>query len=71
MSEVRVIAWDWKSAVAVIDGVRCRIRRSRQGTSRWICDTHGTSPAPHCTHLQAFAAHPAEVTTRRATGEPA
>lgn len=67
---IRVIAWDLKGAVAVVDGVRCRVRRSRNGV-RWICATHGTSTVPDCPHLKAFAAHPAEPDTRRPTGEPA
>lgn len=70
MSDIRVIAWDSEGAVAVIDDVRCRIRRSLKGV-RWICDIHGTGPAPHCGHLTRFAEHPAEPETRRPTGEPA
>jgi hypothetical protein len=55
--KVDVIAWDRQSAVAVVDGIRVRIRRSQQG-ARWICDLHGTDEAPHCPHLQALADTP-------------
>ena len=44
-------------AVAIVDGVRCRARRSRTGTNvRRLCDQHGTQPAPHCRHLDREAA---------------
>lgn len=63
-ADVRVIAWDQTTAVAVVDGIRCRVRRTGHRV-RWICDRHGTGPEPHCLHLEAFAATP-PPTDRRA-----
>lgn len=64
-TDVRLIAWDTDGAVAVVEGIRCRIRRDSKGHVRWICATHGTHTAPHCHHLEQLAAHPAEPDRRR------
>lgn len=62
---VRVIGWDTRSAVALVDGVRCRVRRSASGRIRWVCDEHGTEATPHCHHLAAMAATSPPPDTRR------
>lgn len=59
MTSIRVVGWDHRGAVAIVDDVRCRIRR-RVHETRWICDQHGTQPTPHCHHLQALANQPAD-----------
>ena len=49
---VDLIGWtDW-DAVAMVDGVRCRIRKNTTQT-RWLCDTH---PEQWCNHLDALNA---------------
>lgn len=57
-AQLRVIGWDSTNALAVVDGVRVRIRRSRRAV-RWMCDEHGTAPAPHCPHTTILADSPA------------
>lgn len=56
---VRVVGWSAIDAVALVDGIRCRIRRNTT-TVRWLCDEHGEGQRPHCPHLQAFASAPAD-----------
>ena len=58
--EVRVIAWDTRGAVAVVGGVRVRIRVRRPG-SWWVCDLHGRAlnDPDHCRHTRALAQAPA------------
>lgn len=51
---VRQIGWSVVSAVALVDGVRCTIRRNRTAV-RWSCDVHGTGSDPHCNHLRELA----------------
>lgn len=55
--------WSDRSAVAIVDGTRVRVRRSLTAT-RWTCDAHGTSDRPHCAHLDALAATPADPDKR-------
>lgn len=57
--EVAVKGWNDRSAVAIVNGTRVRVRRLRH-TIRWICDAHGTDDRPHCVHLDALAAAPAD-----------
>jgi len=49
---VDVIGWTRFDAVALVDGVRCRIRQNTTET-RWLCDAH---PEQWCDHLEALNA---------------
>ena len=55
---VTLKGWNDRSAVALVDGVRVRVRRTR-GECWWTCDLHGVDTRPHCAHLDALAATPA------------
>ena len=54
---VDVRAWDYSEVLAVVDGVRVRVRRSYRST-RWLCQACGTQPKPRCPHTRALAAEP-------------
>ena len=56
---VTLRGWNARSAVAFVDGTRVRVRRTRTAC-RWACDVHGVKDTPHCSHLEAFAATPAD-----------
>ena len=58
---VHLIAWSDIDAVAIVDDIRVRIRRSPNGI-RWLCDVHGEQiDAPDlCPHTQALADSPAD-----------
>ncbi|TPG12560.1 hypothetical protein [Pedococcus bigeumensis] len=67
---VLIIGWSGRptpgggrSAVAAVDGVRVRVRRSLYKV-RWLCDDHGAENYPHCPHLRALADEPADPTKR-------
>ena len=49
---VNIIGWTDHDAVALVDGIRCRIRRNTTAT-RWLCDAH---PDEFCAHLEALNA---------------
>ena len=61
---VVVKAWSNRDALAIVDGTRVCIRRQRRSI-RWICDEHGNDNHPHCPHLAALAATPADPDKRR------
>jgi hypothetical protein len=53
---VTVLGWNNESAVALVDGVRVRVRRRRSVV--WICDVHGRGGPGQCRHTQALADTP-------------
>ncbi len=54
---VVVIGWNFESAVALVDGVRVRVRH-RPSRFIWICDQHGRGGPGQCAHTEALAATP-------------
>lgn len=54
---VQVLGWSHQSAVALVGGVRVRVRR-RPHSVRWICDAHGRGGPGQCQHTQALADTP-------------
>lgn len=63
---VNVLGWSHASAVALVDGVRVRVRRKRDAVW-WMCDDCGRARAPHCPHTDALAVTPADPTKSRTT----
>lgn len=62
-STVRVVFWNARDVIAVVDAVRVRIRVRRPGTW-WVCDVHGRglNTPGHCRHTAALAATPVPTT---------
>lgn len=48
---VRVVGWNPKSALVIVDDVRVRIDRRGHGRTVWLCDEHGRrDDGTHCRH---------------------
>ena len=55
---VRVMGWNRRGALAIVEGIRVRVDRNRSRT-RWRCDACGPQiNTPTCPHAIRFAATP-------------
>lgn len=60
-TDVEILGWDDRHAVAIVKGVKVRINR----TTRWTCAEHGSQLYPHCIHTRALAKEPADPDKER------